>query len=103
MLNAQKSKVYQLNSPDSAIVLKITVGTKLQWSVEHRGQVIIAPSAISLLLNDGEVLGNDAKIVTVKTEKTNTSFSSINSKKWLFLLCNQVRKAFNSIGEFGKH
>lgn len=81
MLNAQKSKVYQLNSPDSAIVLKITVGTKLQWSVEHRGQVIIAPSAISLLLNDGEVLGNDAKIVTVKTEKTNTSFSSINYKK----------------------
>ena len=53
VLYAQKSKSFELKSPDNKIALKIEVGAKMQWSVQHDGQQIIAPSAISLLLENG--------------------------------------------------
>lgn len=50
---AQKDKVFEVKSPNSAIVVKIEAGAKLQWSVQHKGQQIIAPSIISLTLQSG--------------------------------------------------
>jgi alpha-glucosidase len=74
---AQKAKVYQVKSPNGAIVVKVEAGAKLQWSVQHKGQQIIAPSAISLLLQSGEVLGDNAK-TTPKSESVNATFNTIN-------------------------
>src|SRR6476659_8769775 len=74
---AQKTKIYQLKSPNGNIVVNIEAGAKLQWSVQHKGQSIIAPSAISLTLQSGEALGDHATITT-KTESVNTTISTIN-------------------------
>ncbi|HEX7585665.1 MAG TPA: glycoside hydrolase family 97 protein [Prolixibacteraceae bacterium] len=81
ILSAQKSKVFELKSPDSKIALKIEVGAKMLWSVQHDGQQIIAPSAISLQLEGGEVLGDNAKISSSKTEKVDQVIAAINYKK----------------------
>ena len=81
ILSAQKSKNFELKSPDSKIALKLEVGAKMLWSVQHDGQQLIAASAISMLLESGEVLGDNAKISTSKTEKVDQPIAAINYKK----------------------
>ncbi|HZK94259.1 MAG TPA: glycoside hydrolase family 97 N-terminal domain-containing protein, partial [Prolixibacteraceae bacterium] len=81
ILSAQKSKSFELKSPDSKIVLKFEVGAKMLWSVQHDGQQLIAPSAISMELESGEVLGDNAKISSSKTEKVDQVIEAINYKK----------------------
>ena len=81
LLSAQKSKVFELKSPDNKIALKLEVGAKMLWSVQHDGQQIIAPSDISLQLESGEVLGDQAKISSSKTEKADQVITAINYKK----------------------
>ena len=77
-ISAQKNKSYQLTSPDGNIVLKIDAGEKLQWSVNDNSSVVIAPSAISMQLQSGEVLGNKPQITSAKTEKVNTTIAAIH-------------------------
>lgn len=81
MVNAQKSKVFELKSPDSIIALKVEVGTTTQWSVQHQGQQIIVPSSISLQLDNGEVLGHNVKIGSSRTEQVDKTFAAVHYKK----------------------
>jgi alpha-glucosidase len=46
--------------------------------VQHRGEQIIAPSAISLQCEGGDVLGDNAKIISSDAEKVNTAIRAIN-------------------------
>ena len=81
MLSAQKSKVFEVKSPDNEIALKLEVGVKTLWSAQCDGQQIIAPSSISLQLEGGEVLGDNAKISSSKIEKVDQVITAINYKK----------------------
>jgi alpha-glucosidase len=81
ILTAQKNNDYDLISPDGAISLHVSVGAKFQWSVLHNGQQIITPSAISLQLEGGDVLGDNAKIKSSNTEKIVNVIAAINYKK----------------------
>ncbi len=76
----QKAKVYEVKSPNGTIVVKIEAGAKLLWSVQQKGQQIIAPSAISLTLQSGGVLGDNAKI-TPKTVSVKNTINTINYVK----------------------
>ena len=97
---AQKAKVYEVKSPDGAIVLKVESGAKMFWSVQHKGQQLIAPSAISLTLQSGEVLGDQAKVTNSKTESINTEFNAINYRKTVVPdIYNQL--TLNCKGDFG--
>ena len=78
---AQKNKSLQVSSPDGKIAVSVTAGTKLEWSVKHKGQEIIAPSAIGLTLQSGEVLGDGPKISSSKMEKVKKVITPINYKK----------------------
>jgi alpha-glucosidase len=80
-INAQKTKVLEIASPDGAITLRLEAGAKLQWSVLHNGKNIIAPSPISLQLQNGEVLGDNAKIISSKKETVNNTITAVNYKK----------------------
>ena len=75
---AQKNKSYELKSPDGNIVVKIDAGEQLQWSVMEGSSVIIAPSALSMQLQSGEVLGKDVKVSSAKNEKVNTTIKAIH-------------------------
>jgi len=81
MLSAQKIKSFEIKSPDGKIILNVEAGNKLQWSVRDNDQQIISPSAISLQLENGEILGANVKIVSSKVIKTDNVFSAVNYKK----------------------
>ncbi|OFY64111.1 MAG: Retaining alpha-galactosidase [Bacteroidetes bacterium RBG_13_43_22] len=91
LLPAQKIQKFEVKSPDGNIVLNVESGTKLQWSVQRKGEQIIAPSVISLELADGTVLGNNAMIRSSKKTEINTSFNAVNYKKAVVTdHCNQL-------------
>ena len=83
LLHAQKSKTWDLKSPDGNISVMVEAGHKLQWSVQHKNQQTITPSGISLQLDDA-VLGNDAIIISATGKKINDTIRASNYKKtWI--------------------
>jgi len=97
---AQKNKNYQLLSPDGNMILKIAAGDQLEWSVIDKTTPIVSPSAISLQLETGEVLGKKVAITSTKTEKVNTSFVPIHYKKNIITdIYNQL--TINCKGNYG--
>lgn len=74
---AQKQKGFDIKSLDGRIVLHVEAGEKLIWSVQHKGQQIIEPSAISMQLSDA-VLGDKASILSSKIEKIARTIHAIN-------------------------
>lgn len=80
-VNAQKDKTFQLQSPDGNIQLSVTAGKQLLWSVKQKSQSVVEPSAVSMSLQSGEILGNDAKVISSKTENINNTFAALNYKK----------------------
>jgi len=100
IVSAQKIKSFELKSPDNKIALKFDVGEKTLWSVQCDGQQIIAPSAISLQLEGGEVLGDNAKISSSKPEKVDQVITAINYKK--AKISNQYNQlTINCKGDYG--
>ena len=81
MLSAQKTKDFDVKSQDGNITLHVATGKKLVWSVQLKGKQIIAPSVMALQLGNGDVLGDNAKVSSAKTEKINTTFKALNYKK----------------------
>jgi alpha-glucosidase len=78
ILIAQKNKSFEIKSPDNKIVLKLEAGAKMIWFVQSEGQQVIAPSSISLQLENGDVLGDNAKITSSHTEKGNAVITAVN-------------------------
>jgi alpha-glucosidase len=81
LVSAQKAKTYEIKSPDGNISVQVEAGSKLQWSVRHKGTPIIAPSSISLQLADGAALGDNATLISAPTKKVNALINAINYKK----------------------
>lgn len=75
---AQRPKLYEVKSPDGSISLKVESGPGILWSIEDNGQPVILPSSISLTLNDGEVLGDNVRISSVKRASVNSKFDAVN-------------------------
>ncbi|MEP6928002.1 MAG: glycoside hydrolase family 97 protein [Ginsengibacter sp.] len=78
---AQQAKLFHLKSPDGRINVTITAHAKINWSVMHDSNVIIAPSSVSLTPGNGEVLGNNPKIISAKTITVNTVINTPFYKK----------------------
>jgi len=56
------AKDYSLFSPNKAIEVKVAVGPAVTYAVTFRGQPIVLPSAVSMALYAGRVLGREAKV-----------------------------------------
>lgn len=94
-INAQKNKTYTLASPDNKFLITINAGQTISWNLVHEQQVIITPSAISMQLNDGEVLGKDVKVISSKQEAIHEILAATNYKKdKVENYCNQLTLAF---------
>jgi len=65
-LNAQKVKSFNLKSPDNKLELKVSAGTHLLYEVSYKNTAILLPSAISMTIGKGEVLGENFKIRITK-------------------------------------
>jgi alpha-glucosidase len=80
ILHAQKNQYFTVKSPDENISLNIEIGSKISWCVEHKGQEIIAPSVVSLHLEGGKILGENARARS-KIESVDREIQAINYKK----------------------
>ncbi|MEP6931424.1 MAG: glycoside hydrolase family 97 N-terminal domain-containing protein, partial [Flavobacterium sp.] len=78
---AQKKQDFLLNSPNGKIQVTIAVADKITWTILHEKDVVLAPSAMSLTLDQNEVLGKNAVVLNSKKETVNTSFDSPFYKK----------------------
>jgi alpha-glucosidase len=79
--NAQKGKTLEVKSKDGNIVLKVEAGTQLQWSVQHKGEQIIAPSPVSMNIG-GEILPADiTSLGSPEPVYISRTFNPINYKK----------------------
>lgn len=77
LTSAQKTKIFDVSSPDGNIKLHVETSGKIMWSVKDRDQIIIEPSSISLQLQN-ETLGDKAIITSAKTEKINNTITAIH-------------------------
>ena len=56
------SKQHVLTSPNGKLTAVVESGESLQWTLSYDGQQLVAPSAISMTLEDGTVYGGAAKV-----------------------------------------
>lgn len=100
ILTAAKSKTYKAESPDGSVVLRVEAGVRLTWSFTHENQPVIEPSAISLSLESGEILGSNPRVISAKNEKINTSFTAVNYRRSVVTdECSQLTLTFK--GNYG--
>jgi alpha-glucosidase len=78
---SQKVQDFTLESPNGKIKISIVLNQKVTWSVSHEKDMILAPSNISMTLDQNEVLGKNVLLVNSKREKVNTTFESPFYKK----------------------
>ena len=78
---AQSEKSYSVKSPDGKIVLTVATGKTTTWSVKHSETEVILPSAISLTLDNGAILGENASVKSAKTVSVNQDFNTPVYKK----------------------
>lgn len=81
ILAAQRANDFEVKSPDGTMSLKVEAGAKLYWSVQYKGEQIIARSPMALILGGGDTLGDHATITSSNTEKISTVIAAINYVK----------------------
>jgi alpha-glucosidase len=95
-----QTKSVTVSSPDGKIEMVLETGAEIRWSVKHEKTEVIRPSAISLTLDKGVVLGANPKISSIKRATVNSSFSTPFYKKSKVLdHYNQVTVQFK--GDYG--
>lgn len=78
---AQKKQDFTVISPNGKIQVKIAVNDKISWSISHEKDVILAPSEMSLTLDENQVLGKNPVVLNSKKETVNNSFETPLYKK----------------------
>src|SRR5665213_1414862 len=98
-IQAQKTKTFDVQSPDENIKLHVETSGKIVWSVKDKDQTIIEPSSVSLQLQN-EMLGDKAIITSSKTEKVNNTITPINYIK-ATIADNYNQLTLNCKGDYG--
>ncbi len=52
-----QARDFRLSSPSGDIKVKVSVGSRIFWSAEYKGEQILSDSQISMTLSDGTILG----------------------------------------------
>ncbi len=74
-------KVYDLRSPDGMLSVKVIVGNDIRYTVNCDGTMLLAPSAISMTLEDGTVYGLKPKFkLKTSSESDNNELRLIDPK-----------------------
>ena len=74
-------QTYSVASPDGKINVTVTAGKDLRWSVDADGVGVLAPSAMSMTLADGDVLGANVKVRKAQEKNIRSSFKTPFYKK----------------------
>lgn len=68
---------YTVKSPDGKITVNVETGVETKYSVSMDGKMIISPSAISMTLDNGVVLGHNMNVVDVKNSKQDRTLKPV--------------------------
>ncbi len=91
-VNAQKS--YQLMSPDQKLMAEVSVGEEVTITLLHEETIVLAPSRVSMILQNGEVFGGKGEIQKVTRASVDKVIPSpfykktrykMSIMKWLFI------------------
>ncbi|WP_352421959.1 glycoside hydrolase family 97 protein [Proteiniphilum sp.] len=74
-------KQYTLSSPNGKIQVDVSVGQSIEYTVKHISDVLIAPSPISMELDNGIVWGVDPKLQKASNRTVNEVIPAIIYKK----------------------
>lgn len=99
-------KNHWLTSPDGRISVVVTSGNGLSWSVSMDGKQLLAPSAVSVTIDDGSVYG-EGKLKRTETRSVSREISTALYKKslvedkyneltFIFSDCRVVFRAYDS-------
>ena len=89
-----------VKSPDGKLEVKVSNNGKIEWDLTHDQTLVIAPSAISLTLSTGEVLGQNAVLRNSLVNSVNSSFTTpVYKKSAVTDRYNQLTLNFK--GDFG--
>jgi alpha-glucosidase len=78
---SQKKQNFTLTSPNGKIEIKIAVNDSISWAISHEKEVILAPSTMSMTLDENVVLGQNAVVLNSKKESIDASFDTPFYKK----------------------
>lgn len=96
-VRAQKSKTFQLHSPDGNVAVTINAAPNLSWSVRHGNTTVLTESPLSLTLANGEVLGKGSAVTAAKTSSANNAINAtIYKKKIVPDNYNQLQLSFKN-------
>ena len=97
---APKTKTYKVTSPDGKIEVAVSVGENITYTVSNKGEVMLAPSAISMNFEDGTVWGNAPKLKAkaIKSCKQNIAAPTSARAKELQLNYNELELAGSKYG-----
>jgi alpha-glucosidase len=88
---AKAVPLYHVKSPDGKITVTVTTSGQVRWSVTHDGTPVLSPSAISMTLSTGLVLGQHAVVQKVKELAADQVLSTPFYKK------SQVHDVYNQL------
>ncbi|MDR2449014.1 MAG: glycoside hydrolase family 97 protein [Prevotellaceae bacterium] len=78
-LHAQKT--YTLQSPDARIQVTVSIDKTVSYSVTHDGELLLAPSALSMSLAGGQTWGVAPKLAKLDKRTVNTVIPAVVYKK----------------------
>lgn len=84
-------KTYSVASPDGHLSVTVSVGERITYSVSRDGQILIAPSAVSMSLSEGIVFGQGDKVRRVVRTSVDEILPTVAYKK------AEVRDNYNQI------
>lgn len=65
---SSKPKTMKVTSPDKKLELTVSITDRIQWTLTHEGDTVMAPSTLSLTLGNQGVLGKDPVLRRSSTE-----------------------------------
>ncbi len=77
----QAATPYRLTSPDGKLKVDVEVGKTITYAVSLNGQALLAPSAISMTLSDGSVLGASPRVKSAASTQHRGTINAILYKK----------------------
>ena len=74
-------KKFGLSSPDGKLNVAIEAGETVTYSLSHDGTLLLAPSQVSMVLDDGTVYGVGSRFLGKKTRSVDAQTDAFNYKK----------------------
>jgi len=92
------AKDYKVTSPDGKIIVTISIGTDINWSVSYDGTEAISSARAGMVLSDGRILGHNESVRRAVAGKINQVLKPVVAYKRSTTEdnCNTLRIDFRS-------